>query len=282
MSPNVTITAIVPEPQPQPQPQPDGAGAAAVRGSAGDAAGSGSPASPSTPASPSAPALPLRSATLKVTTFTANAGTTLSVTLARASKLTVTLKRQAAGHKVGKRCVAGRKAHAKRCTAVVTKTLTFAGRSGLNRLAFGKRLPRGKYTATVTAVGGGAPVTLRFTVRRRDGPPPLGVASPDARWKKTNFDAIEDRSPPDVADAVALRAQGPRFARARREPLHLRAGRPDALAHRHREQEEAYVVVGGSGRRSSTTRSSSSPAGTCCASGRRCCASSRPAPTASR
>ena len=71
---------------------------------------------------------------------------------------------RAAGRRVGKRCVAGRKARAKRCTAVVTKTLTLAGKSGLNRLAFGKRLPRGKYTATVTG-GGGAPVTLRFTVR---------------------------------------------------------------------------------------------------------------------
>jgi mannose-6-phosphate isomerase-like protein (cupin superfamily) len=43
-------------------------------------------------------------------------------------------------------------------------------------------------------------------------------------------------------------AGGFAVAPARREPLHLRAGCPDAVGSPHRVQEEAYVVVGGSGR----------------------------------
>jgi mannose-6-phosphate isomerase-like protein (cupin superfamily) len=69
-----------------------------------------------------------------------------------------------------------------------------------------------------------------------------------ADWKKTNFGALEDRSPPDAAMQW-------RFARKELESPELGVSRftyePGArmpFAHRHREQEEAYVVVGGSGR----------------------------------
>jgi len=67
-------------------------------------------------------------------------------------------------------------------------------------------------------------------------------------WTKTNFDAVEDRSPPDV------RIQW-RFAR---EALHSRElgvsrftyepGARMPFGHRHGEQEEVYVVVAGTGR----------------------------------
>ena len=69
-----------------------------------------------------------------------------------------------------------------------------------------------------------------------------------ADWKKTNFGALEDRSPPDAAMQW-------RFARKELGSPELGISRftyePSArmpFAHRHREQEEAYVVVGGSGR----------------------------------
>jgi mannose-6-phosphate isomerase-like protein (cupin superfamily) len=67
-------------------------------------------------------------------------------------------------------------------------------------------------------------------------------------WKKTNFEALEDRSPADVPMRWL-------FARAELGSPELGVSRfvyePGArmpFAHRHREQEEAYVVVGGSGR----------------------------------
>ena len=69
-----------------------------------------------------------------------------------------------------------------------------------------------------------------------------------ADWKQTNFGALEDRSPPDVAMQW-------RFARKELDSTELGVSRftyePGArmpFAHRHREQEEVYVVVGGSGR----------------------------------
>lgn len=67
-------------------------------------------------------------------------------------------------------------------------------------------------------------------------------------WKKTNFEALEDRSPADVPMRWL-------FARSELESPELGVSRfvyePGVrmpFAHRHREQEEAYVVVGGSGR----------------------------------
>jgi mannose-6-phosphate isomerase-like protein (cupin superfamily) len=67
-------------------------------------------------------------------------------------------------------------------------------------------------------------------------------------WTKTNFEEVEDRSPPDVPmqwrfarDALRSRELG--VSRFSYEP-----GARMPFGHRHGEQEEVYVVVAGSGR----------------------------------
>jgi mannose-6-phosphate isomerase-like protein (cupin superfamily) len=69
-----------------------------------------------------------------------------------------------------------------------------------------------------------------------------------ANWSKTNFTAVRDVSPPEVAIQW-------RFARNALESRELGVSRftyePGARmpwGHRHRVQEEVYVVVAGSGR----------------------------------
>ena len=67
-------------------------------------------------------------------------------------------------------------------------------------------------------------------------------------WKKTNFEALEDRSPADVPMRwlfVRQELGSPELGVSR---FVYEPGVRMPFAHRHREQEEAYVVVGGSGR----------------------------------
>ena len=68
-------------------------------------------------------------------------GTELRFTLSERAAVYVVITQAVSGHKKGKRCIAGRKRHAKKCTTTrVLGTLARAGTSGPNRIAFSGRI----------------------------------------------------------------------------------------------------------------------------------------------
>ena len=94
-------------------------------------------------------------------------GSAFLYTLSRASTATIVIKRQKPGRIVGKKCVAQRKANAKkkRCT-ITTRvgTLTRKSEAGHNTIAFSgriwrKALPPASYRATITARTGTGPTS---------------------------------------------------------------------------------------------------------------------------
>jgi hypothetical protein len=106
-------------------------------------------------------------------------GTTISVRLSRAARVTLTFRRARPGRRVRGRCVrpTPRNRNRPRCTRYVTAGVyAFNGQSGLNRLRFqgrvtrSKRLPLGRYRLIVRAQDAGgtsAPKTARFRIVRR-------------------------------------------------------------------------------------------------------------------
>jgi hypothetical protein len=130
---------------------------------------------PSTPTSlsvrvtPAAPSLShVRLARRRVT---ARAGIVLRLTLSRAALLHVSIGRLLAGHKVSRRCRAGR-GHGARCTVTRrARRISFQGRRGANRRHLRLRgLAPGRYTVALSAVGPGESrsrtVTVRFQILR--------------------------------------------------------------------------------------------------------------------
>jgi hypothetical protein len=109
----------------------------------------------------------------------AQVGTTISVRLSRAARVSLTFRRARPGRRVRGRCVrpTPRSRNRPRCTRHVTAgRYAFDGRSGLNRLRFqgrltrSKRLPLGGYRLVVRASDAGgtsAPKTARFRIVRR-------------------------------------------------------------------------------------------------------------------
>jgi hypothetical protein len=106
-------------------------------------------------------------------------GTTFSFVLNQRSTVTFAFTQQVGGRKVGGKCVAqtNRNRRSPSCKRTVTQgTLTFIGRSGLNKIAFQgrisrtKRLPLGAYTLQITAVNSAgkrsSPRSLNFTIVR--------------------------------------------------------------------------------------------------------------------
>jgi hypothetical protein len=87
-------------------------------------------------------------------------GTTFRFVLNQQSTVTFAFTQQVGGRKVNGKCVAQTKANSRKpgCKRTVTQgTLTFTGRSGLNKVAFqgrisrSKKLPLGAYTLQITA-----------------------------------------------------------------------------------------------------------------------------------
>ena len=102
------------------------------------------------------------------TSFKANKGTTIKLTLSRTASVKVVITQSVAGHKVAGGC----KAHAtkgKKCTLNhEVKTLRFTGVAGSNSFKLlVKSLKPGAYTASITAsdpVGSSNRVTLKFKI----------------------------------------------------------------------------------------------------------------------
>jgi hypothetical protein len=104
-------------------------------------------------------------------------GTTFRFVLNQRSTVSFAFTQQVGGRKVNGKCVAQTKANSRKpgCKRTVTQgTLTFVGRSGLNKVAFqgrisrSKKLPLGAYTLQITALNPAgqrsSPRTLKFTV----------------------------------------------------------------------------------------------------------------------
>lgn len=102
--------------------------------------------------------------------FTANKGTTLTLTLSEAATINVLVTQARHGRKVKGRCRQGAK-HGQRCTLTVQKAkLAFRGASGPDRFKLQLRsLAPGRYTATITARAKDGetskPAQLSFTVK---------------------------------------------------------------------------------------------------------------------
>jgi hypothetical protein len=106
-------------------------------------------------------------------------GTTFRFVLNQRSTVTFVFTQQVGGRKVNGKCVAQTKANSRKpsCKRAVTQgTLTFTGRSGLNKVAFQgrisrtKKLPLGAYTLQITALNPAgkrsSPRTINFTIVR--------------------------------------------------------------------------------------------------------------------
>jgi hypothetical protein len=106
-------------------------------------------------------------------------GTTFRFVLNQPSTVTFVFTQQVGGRKVNGKCVAQTKANSRKpgCKRTVTQgTLTFTGRSGLNKVAFqgrisrSKKLPLGAYTVQITALNSAgkrsSPSSLKFTIVR--------------------------------------------------------------------------------------------------------------------
>jgi hypothetical protein len=106
-------------------------------------------------------------------------GTTFSFVLNQPSTVSFVFTQQVGGRRVGGKCVAQTNGNRRRpaCKRTVTQgTLTFAGRSGLNKIVFqgrisrAKKLPLGGYTLQVTAVNSvgkpSSPRSLSFSIVR--------------------------------------------------------------------------------------------------------------------
>jgi hypothetical protein len=104
-------------------------------------------------------------------------GTTFRFVLNQRSTVSFAFTQQVGGRKVNRKCVAQTKANSRKpgCKRTVTQgTLTFVGRSGLNKVAFqgrisrSRKLPLGAYTLQITAVNPAgqrsSPRTLNFTI----------------------------------------------------------------------------------------------------------------------
>jgi hypothetical protein len=106
-------------------------------------------------------------------------GTTFRFVLNQRAPVTFGFTQQVGGRKVNGKCVAQNRSNQRRpgCKRTVTQgTLTFTGRSGLNKVAFqgrisrSKRLPLGAYTLQITALNSAgkrsSSSTLKFTIVR--------------------------------------------------------------------------------------------------------------------
>jgi hypothetical protein len=106
-------------------------------------------------------------------------GTTFRFVLNQRSTASFAFTQQVGGRRVNGKCVAQTRSNRRRpsCKRTVTQgTLTFTGRSGLNKVAFqgrisrSKKLPLGAYTLQITAVNSAgkrsSPRTLNFTIVR--------------------------------------------------------------------------------------------------------------------
>jgi hypothetical protein len=92
-------------------------------------------------------------ASLSSTSFKAKNGTSLTVTLSAAAKITVTINGHGRKHK-GKCSLKAK--HGKKCTINAIKTLTFQGLAGANTVDLNLAgLKKGKYTAVITATNSG-------------------------------------------------------------------------------------------------------------------------------
>jgi hypothetical protein len=106
-------------------------------------------------------------------------GTTFRFVLNQQALVSLNFTQQVGGRRVNGKCVAQTKANSRKpgCKRTVTQgTLTFSGRSGLNKVAFqgrisrSKKLPLGAYTLQITALNSAgkrlSPRTLSFTIVR--------------------------------------------------------------------------------------------------------------------
>jgi uncharacterized repeat protein (TIGR01451 family) len=101
-------------------------------------------------------------------------GATVSFQLNEAATVSIVIQRKVAGHRNGKRCLAGKpREHGTRCTALSKSgTLTRRAAAGHDRVSFTGRigsrpLPPGNYVATLVAVADGRSsktVQLKFTI----------------------------------------------------------------------------------------------------------------------
>jgi hypothetical protein len=118
------------------------------------------------PPPPPPPPGPPTVTNLRVAPFRAGASATLDVTLSEPANLTFIVTESSAGHRAGKRCRAGVRKHAKRCTVVVqVARLAPAGASGRNalKLALTKLAP-GTYTGTLIATNAAGKSSAKQTV----------------------------------------------------------------------------------------------------------------------
>jgi hypothetical protein len=137
---------------------------------AGDASFGPSTSAPlSVPVAPAAPSL--SHVRLGARRVTARAGIALRLTLSEVAQLRVSIGRLLSGHKVRRRCRAGR-GHGARCTVTRrARRLSFAGKRGNNRRHLRLRgLAPGRYAVAISAVGPGGrqsrTVTVRFQIIR--------------------------------------------------------------------------------------------------------------------
>jgi hypothetical protein len=114
----------------------------------------------------------------KISRRTVPVGTVFSLTLNEAASVKLTFRQQLKGRKLGRRCLAqtrsNRRHHA--CKRQSVKgSLTLAGHGGLEKIGFqgrlaSRRLPPGRYVATVIATNGAGqqsrPVLISFTIVR--------------------------------------------------------------------------------------------------------------------
>jgi hypothetical protein len=131
----------------------------------GASSGSGSQPQPQPQPQPKPPAL---SRVKLAKSFRSASGTRLTFTLDRAASLKIALTRAVTGHRKGRKCVTRPGRGAKCVRKVAAGRLTLSAKAGPNALVFGRRLKRGRYTATVTAVADGAasaPARIAFVVR---------------------------------------------------------------------------------------------------------------------
>ena len=100
-------------------------------------------------------------------------GATIRFELNEAATVSIVIDRKVAGHRSGKRCLAGKpKKHGKRCTAVSNSGTLTRHAAGHDRVSFTGRigsrpLPPGNYVATLTAVADGlksTAVQVKFTI----------------------------------------------------------------------------------------------------------------------
>ena len=140
------------------------------RSSSTPPAATGTPPAVTPPIAPAAGTAPaLAGVKLAAKRFKRSAGTSLDFALSAAATVKVTVAGTRKGRRKDGRCSKTAK-RGKRCTIKLKRvTLTLTGRSGANRVAFGRGLKRGRYSATVVATDGegrsSAPVVLRFVVR---------------------------------------------------------------------------------------------------------------------